>query len=64
MEFGMPSNELFENSSAERPRSHTVLATYSLKLLKIGFKHLLPNSMLQTKHYPGIKRAEEVFPTL
>ena len=50
MEIGTPSNGFFENSSVGLRRSQTVLATYSLKLLKIASKHLLPGSMLQTKH--------------
>jgi len=52
MEIGTPSNGFFENSNAELRRSPTVSATYSLKLLKIDSKHLLPGLMLQTKHYP------------
>jgi hypothetical protein len=50
MEIGTPSNESFENSSAELPRSQTVSATLSRKPPKIGSKHLPPGSMLQTKH--------------
>jgi hypothetical protein len=51
MEIGTPSSESFENLSVGLRHSPTVSATYSLKLLKIGSKHLLPGSMLQTKHY-------------
>jgi len=51
MEIGTPSNAFSENSSVGLPRSSTVSATYSLKLLKIGSKHLPLGSMLQTKHY-------------
>ncbi len=53
MEIEMPSNESFENSNAEIPRSQTVSAILSLKPPKIGSKHLPPGSMLQTKHYPA-----------
>ena len=52
LEIGTPSSEFFEKLSVGLPRSPTVSATYSLKLLKIGSKHLPPGSMLQTKHYP------------
>lgn len=52
MEIGMLSNERFVNSSVVPPRSRTASATLSLKPLKRGSKHLLPGTMLQTKHYP------------
>jgi hypothetical protein len=52
LEIGTLSSEFSENSNAEHPRSQTVLATLSRKLLKIGSKRLLLGSMLQTKHHP------------
>jgi len=52
MEIGTPSNEFSENSNTEPPRSHTVSATLSRKLPKIGSRHLPLGSMLLTKHYP------------
>ncbi len=51
MEIETLSNESFENSNAELPRSQTVSATLSRKLPKIGSKHLPLGSMLLTKHY-------------
>ncbi len=51
MEIGTPSNGFFEKLNAELPRSRTVSATVGHKLPKIGSKHLLPGSMLLTKHY-------------
>jgi len=51
MEVGMPPSEFLEKLSVGLRRSPTVSATYGLKLLKIGSKHLPPGSMLQTKHY-------------
>jgi hypothetical protein len=58
MEIGTPSSEFFENLAVGLCRSPTVSATYSLKLLKIGSTHLLPGSMLQTKH--GHARAKKI----
>lgn len=49
MEVGMPSNESFKNSNAERLPSQT-FSHLSLKPQKRGSKHLLLCSMLQTKH--------------
>jgi hypothetical protein len=51
LEIGTPLSESFEKLSAGLRRSPTVSATYSLKLLKIGSKHLLPGSMVQSKQY-------------
>ena len=51
LEIGTPSNAFSENSSVGLHPSPPVSATYSLILLKIGSKHLLLGSMLQTKHY-------------
>ena len=56
LEIGTPSNAFSENSSVGLPRSPTVSATYSLKLLKIGSKHLPLGSMLQTKHDRSIRQ--------
>jgi putative transposase len=52
MEIGTPSNDSFENSNIEL-FSLIVSATHSLKLLKSGSKHLLPDSMFQTTHDPS-----------